>query len=141
MQGGDPAPAAGSALASVLRGSAVPYGYTLTVLAAHSILSNHNGPPDVFDIGLFVVGALVGFAVLGLVARARSVRAPSPSQGELIRAGMSHVFAIGAAFGGVTLVALIGGRISWIAGALVATLLYLAITTVEITIAEEEGVA
>ena len=44
------------ALSVVLRGSAVPYGYTLTVLAAHSILANRHGGPDVAEILVFVSG-------------------------------------------------------------------------------------
>ena len=65
----------GPALAAVLRGSAVPYGYTLTVLASHSILANRHGGPDVLEILVFVVGAMLGFATLGLIAEARPRRA------------------------------------------------------------------
>ena len=125
----------GPALGTVLRGSAVPYGYTLTVLAAHSIISHRHGAPDVFDIGLFVIGAMAAFATLGVLAEARPRRALKTGQVDMIHAGMFHVFAIGAAFGATTLVALIDGRIAWPLGAYVATVLYLAITSIEITVA------
>lgn len=126
----------GPALGTVLRGSAVPYGYTLTVLAAHSIISHRHGAPDVWDIALFVIGAMLGFATLGVIAQRRPQRALKAGQVDMIHAGMFHVFAIGAAFGASTLIGLIDGRIAWALGAFAATVLYLAITSIEITVAQ-----
>ncbi len=124
------------ALTTVLRGSAVPYGYTLTVLASHSILANRHGGPDVPEILFFVVGAMLGFASLALLSQARRGRPPlQPQRGDLIRAGMTHVFAIGAAFGAAVLIALIPGLIAWPLGAFAATVLYLTITSLEIDFA------
>jgi hypothetical protein len=121
------------ALATVLRGSAVPYGYTLTVLASHSILANRHGGPDVAEILFFVVGAMLGFASLALLSQERHGGPPlEPERGDLIRAGMIHVFAIGAAFGATVLIALIPGLIAWLLGAFAATVLYLTITSLEI---------
>lgn len=128
------------ALLTVLRGSAVPYGYTLTVLASHSILSHRHGAPDVFEIGLFVIGAMLGFATLGLFAQRwlRPVRRPlQPDQGSMIRAGTSHIFAIGAAFGASVLIAQIPGIAAWPLGAFTATVLYLLLTSVEVEVAQE----
>jgi hypothetical protein len=120
------------ALTTVLRGSAVPYGYTLTVLASHSILANRHGGPDVIEILLFVAGAIVGFATLAAVAQSRSQRPLQPGRGDVIRAGMIHVFAIGAAFGASVLIALIPGLLAWPLGAFAATVLYLSIVSLEI---------
>ena len=125
----------GPALGAVLRGSAVPYGYTLTVLASHSILSNEHGGPDVLEILLFVVGAMAGFATLGVIAQMRPRRTLKTDQGDMIHAGMFHVFAIGAAFGASALIALIPGLVAWFLGAFAATVLYLSITSIEIEIA------
>ncbi len=125
----------GQALLTVLRGSAVPYGYTLTVLSSHSILANRHGGPDVIEIMFFVIGAMLGFATLGLIAQRRPRRALKPDQGSMIHAGMSHVFAIGAAFGASALIALIPGLIAWALGAFAATVLYLLITSIEIDFA------
>ncbi|MFN8217192.1 MAG: hypothetical protein U0R71_11430 [Solirubrobacterales bacterium] len=136
----------GPALATVLRGSAVPYGYTLTVLAAHSIVTHRHGRPDVWDIGFFVIGALLAFATLGVLAQRQPRRAlladrPDMSQRDMIRVGMSHVFAIGAAFALTTAASLVHGRVAWALGAYVATVTYLTITSIEITVARrtEEG--
>jgi hypothetical protein len=123
------------ALTAVLRGSAVPYGYTLTVLAAHSILASRHGGPDVAEILVFVVGAILAFASLGLFAQARGAK-PLPTRGgDVIRAGMIHALAIGVAFGAATLVALIPGIAAWPLGAYVATVLYLWIASLEIDFA------
>jgi hypothetical protein len=124
------------ALTTVLRGSAVPYGYTLTVLASHSILANRHGGPDVLEILLFVTGAVLGFATLALAARARSQRPLQPGGGDLIRAGMIHIFAIGAAFGASVLIALIPGLLAWALGAFAATVLYLSIVSLELDLTE-----
>jgi len=119
----------------VLRGSAVPYGYTLTVLSSHSIISHSHGPPTVFDILLFVIGAIAGFTFLALISRRFSPRSLPTSRAEMIRAGTIHVFAIGAAFGASVLVGLIPGVAAWLLGAFAATSLYLAIASLEIDVA------
>jgi hypothetical protein len=123
------------ALATVLRGSAVPYGYTLTVLSSHSILSHSHGAPTVFDILLFVVGAIAAFTFLALISSRFSPRPLPTSRGDMIRAGSVHVFAIGAAFGATVLIGLIPGVVAWLLGAFAATSLYLSIVSLEIDIA------
>jgi hypothetical protein len=123
------------ALATVLRGSAVPYGYTLTVLSSHSILAHTHGGPTTFQVLLFVVGAVVAFATLGLLTQRFSPRPMQPGRSDMIRAGMVHVFAIGAAFGATVLVAQIPGLLAWPLGAYAATSLYMSITSLEIDFA------
>jgi len=125
------------ALLSVLRGSAVPYGYTLTVLASHSIVANKQGGPNVIEIVVFVIGAMLGFAILAAVAERRGVgRAPTAlGRREYIHAGMIHVFAIGAALGSAILIALVPGLLAWGLAAFAATVLYLLITSLELDFA------
>lgn len=123
------------ALATVLRGSAVPYGYTLTVLSSHSILSHSHGAPTVLDILLFVVGAIAAFTFLALISSRFSPRPLPTSRADMIRAGSVHVFAIGAAFGATVLIGLIPGVVAWLIGAFVATSLYLSIVSLEIDVA------
>lgn len=123
------------ALATVVRGSAVPYGYTLTVLSSHSIISHSHGPPSTFDILLFVVGAVAAFAALALLSQRFAPRPLATSRSDLVRAGMIHVFAIGAAFGATVLIGLISGVAAWPLAAFVATALYLAIASLEIDLA------
>jgi hypothetical protein len=123
------------ALATVVRGSAVPYGYTLTVLSSHSIISHSHGPPTTFDILLFVIGAIAAFAALALLSQRFAPRALATSRNDLVKAGMIHVFAIGAAFGATVLIGLIPGVAAWPLAAFVATALYLSIASLEIDLA------
>ena len=123
------------ALATVVRGSAVPYGYTLTVLSSHSIISHSHGPPTTFDILLFVVGAIAAFAALALLSQRFAPRALPTRRGDLVKAGMIHVFAIGAAFGATVLIGLIPGIAAWPLAAFLGTALYLSIASLEIDLA------
>jgi hypothetical protein len=127
-------PTAG-ALTTVLRGSAVPYGYALTVWATHGVLTNQQGNPDVQDLVLFILGAVAAFGLLGTVAERLSSRPLRPARGDLIRAGAIHVVAIGVAFAAAALIALIPGAIAWALGSFAATALYLSIASVEIILA------
>jgi hypothetical protein len=131
MSDGKPA----GALITVLRGSAVPYGYALTVWATHSVLANQQGNPDVWMVFLFIVGAVVAFGLLGTVAERLAPRPLRPARGDLILAGAIHIVAIGSAFGAATLIALISGAFAWALGSFAATLLYLSIASVEIVLA------
>lgn len=56
-------------LAAVASGSAVPYGYTVTLWSSGAVLSHAHGAPDVPRIALFMLGALAGFTAFGGVAR------------------------------------------------------------------------
>ncbi len=123
------------ALATVLRGSAVPYGYTLTVLSSHSIISHSHGAPTVLDILFFVIGAIAAFVLLALISQRMAPRPLPTEHGDLVKAGMVHVFAIGAAFGATVLIGFIPGIAAWPLAAFAATALYLSIASLEIDLA------
>ena len=125
-----------SALATVLRGSAVPYGYTITLGTSVLMLTRERGLPSVGEVFLFMVGAFAGFAVLGLVVRMTSAEPFEPPFGVLRRTGMIQLFAVSGALGGATLVALIHSGIAWPFGAFVATATYLALATFDLTLTE-----
>lgn len=121
-----------SALATVLRGSALPYGYTVTVWTSGVVLIRHRGLPTTGEAFLFVVGAVAGFALLAsLVNLGRGVSF-DPPPGGLRRTGMVHLFAVGGALGAATLVALIHSDFDWPLGAFLATATYLALSTLEL---------
>jgi len=123
------------ALTTVLRGSAMPYGYTLTIWATHDVLTNEHGNPGVGDVLLFVVGAIAAFTLLGLVAERLSPPPWQPGRGDMIRAGAIHAIAIGVAFAAATAIATIPGAIAWGLGSLAATALYLSIASAELVLA------
>ena len=123
-----------SALATVLRGSALPYGYTITVWTSGMMLTHERGLPSVGEVFLFIVGAFAGFALLGLLVRLTGAVPFEPSYGVLRRTGMIQLLAVSGALGGATLVALIRSGIAWPLGAFVATATYLALAALELTL-------
>jgi hypothetical protein len=125
-----------SALATVLRGSALPYGYTLTIWTSGLMLTRERGLPSVGEIFLFMVGAFAGFVLLGLIVSLTGAVALEPSYGVLRRTGMIQLIAVTGALGGATLVAQIHSGVAWPVGAFVATAAYLALATFDLTLAE-----
>lgn len=123
------------ALTTVLRGSAVPYGYTLTVLSTHAVLTDAHGNPQVPDVLLFVIGAVAAFSLLGALAERLSPEPLQAGSGEMIWAGAVHAVAIGVAIGAAALLAMIPGAIAWALGSFAATALYLSIASAEIVAA------
>ncbi len=121
-----------SALATVLRRSTLPYGYTVTVWTSGVVLIRHRGLPTTGEAFLFVLGAVSGFALLASIVNLGRGVPFDPPQGALQRTGMVHLFAVGGALGASTLVALIHSNLDWPLGAFVATATYLALSTVEL---------
>ena len=121
-----------SGLATVLRGSALPYGYTVTVWTSGMMLVRHRGLPSTGQVFLFMLGAVAAFASLGAVVRWTRGVALDPARETLRRAGMLHVFAVGGALGAATLVALIPSGAAWPLGSFLATSVYLGLATLEL---------
>jgi hypothetical protein len=95
----------------VLRGAALPYGYTLTTWCAGDILAGRHGIPPAWLAVTYVSGALAAFAAIKLAARGAN---PATTVLELaddrhfVRAGVAHVSAIAAALGAVWLIGRVG---------------------------------
>jgi hypothetical protein len=124
------------ALATVLRGAAVPYGYTVTVWTSGMMLSRHRGLPTTGDIFLFMAGAITAFGCLAAVVHLAGGVAFEPSRGALRRIGAAHFLAAGAALGSVALVALVPSFVAWPLGAFAATCVYLSVATAVLTVAD-----
>jgi hypothetical protein len=112
----------GLAVGTIVSASAAPYGYTVSVWSSGAILIRYHSNPTVGDVLLFAVGALTGFALLGLVAhgklRQTAPLAPGP---ERVIAGALHWFAVGVALGAVVLIAQISSWVAWPLGSFAAT--------------------
>jgi hypothetical protein len=113
-----------------------PYGYTLTVWTSGAVLTHARGIPTTIDALLFMLGAVVGFALVGVLsfsglnARAR-VEAAQPA----LWAGF-HLLSIGAAIGLVTLIAhLFEDRGAWPLGGFAATTSYLVVLAAQLAVA------
>ena len=129
----------GSALAAVLRASALPYGYTVTVWTSGMMLTRERGEPSVGDVFLFMGGAVTAFLVLAVIARLAEGSQLEPAHDTLRRTGMLHFVAVGAALGAATLVALIKSGVAWPLGAFTATATYLSLASAELIVIESRS--
>lgn len=123
-------------LATVLRGSALPYGYTVTVWTSGAMLTRHEGLPSTGQVFLFMLGAIAGYSLLAAVVKLGRGVPSDPPEGALRRTGMLHFLAVGGALGAAALVSLIHNGLAWPLGAFVATATYLVLATLELRIAQ-----
>jgi len=85
-----------------------------------------HGPPSVGDVFLFLAGALLAFAALGLVAHGPLSDASSiDRKQDRILAGMLDWAAVGAAVGSAALLAQIHAWVAWPLCSSAATLVFL----------------
>jgi hypothetical protein len=113
-----------------------PYGYTLTVWTSGAVLTHARGIPTTLDALLFMLGGVVAFLLIGVAAygniRSRMVVEASP---PAVWAGL-HVISVAASILAVTAVAhRVTGAASWSLGGFAATLTYLALLAVQLTVA------
>jgi hypothetical protein len=57
------------AFATTVSASAAPYGYTLTVWSSGALLIHFRRAPTVWEVFLFLTGAVIAFATLWLIGR------------------------------------------------------------------------
>ncbi len=84
------------AVAALLHSAAVPYGYTLTVWGSTALVASRSSRPRVADVFLFVAGATVAFAAMGVLSRGRHSSVPSPKGPDMLVTGVSQLVAVGA---------------------------------------------
>jgi hypothetical protein len=120
------------AVTTVVGRSAIPYGYTITIWTSGAAIESSQGTPTVGDAFLFLVGAIAGFAFVGLIAAADHDPPLDPEGGELIRTGLFQIVAVGLAFGAAALVGVMHNLLVWPAAAFAATLTYLAVAAIEL---------
>jgi hypothetical protein len=112
-----------------------PYGYTVTIWTCGGVLIHSRGAPSSLEALLFMLGAVSGYASVGIVsfgsagARALSVKPPA------IWAGF-HVIGIGLAIGAATLVAEgVHGTAAWLLGGFAVTAIYLLVLAAQLALA------
>ncbi len=129
--GSRPRPGGGyaSALATVLHGSAIPYGYTVSIWTSGVVLIRHRGLPTTGQAFLFVVGAVAAFVVLGSIVSLSRAAPVDPPPGALRHTGMSHLLAIGGALGLASLISMIKSGVDWPLGSFAVTAAYLGLAT------------
>ena len=121
-------------------GSALPYGFTLTVWGSGQVLIDHRGQPAIGMVFLFVAGAAAAWGVLRLASREASADpdAQLESSPHVIRTGAIHVAAIGGAIGAAALVGNIDSGTAWPLGGFAAVTVYFCVTAIEMSVRELE---
>jgi hypothetical protein len=114
-----------------------PYGYTLTIWTSGSVLTHARGLPTTVEALLFMSGAVVAFALVGVASFGRpTARVEVDARAPALWAGF-HLLSIGGAIGAVTLVAhLFDGGGAWPLGGFAATAAYLLALAAQLTLAE-----
>lgn len=122
-------------LRSTVVATASPYGYTLTIWTSGAVLMHARGLPSTLDAVLYMVGAVVGYAVIGLIAF-RGLTARSPSRLRVFSLwDAAHFLSIGTAIGAAALVAhLLQNRAAWPVDGALATAIYLVGTALQLTL-------
>src|ERR671939_1459516 len=112
-----------------------PYGYTVTIWTSGGVLIHSRGAPSAIEALLFMLGAVGGYASVGIVsfgsagAQALAVKPPA------IWAGF-HVIGIGLAIGAATLVAHgIHSTAAWPLGGFAVTAIYLLVLAAQLALA------
>lgn len=128
------------AIQTSLHGAGLPYGYAITVWATGSALTGEHGMASVADIFLFAAGAVAAYGGLTFLTweTAGEARDPLTRSPRRVRAGLVHVAAITLAIASAALIAKISSGVVWLLAPLVATLLYLAVSSVEVGLVEGE---
>jgi len=129
------------ALQTALHGAGLPYGYAITVWATGSALAGEHGMPTKAEIFLFALGATGAYGGLTLLTWDTEAEAQKPltRSPHMLRAGLVHLAAIGAAITAALLVAQIQGSVTWFLATLAAILLYLGVSSIEVAAVERGG--
>ena len=88
-----------SDLRGVVGSSATAYGYTLTVWSTGMILSHAYGPPSPPEVFAFFGGAVLAFALVGVVAFGGVTARPGGAANRAELWGSFHFLSVGLAVG------------------------------------------
>ena len=124
-------------LRTTVGASASPYGYTLATWTTGAVLINSRGMPNTLGALTFMVGAVLGFALVGVFAFGGITKHldQDPSEAPSIW-GSFHFFSVGGAIGVAALVAhYVESFIAWPLTAFLSTIAYLLLAGAESAIA------
>lgn len=116
--------------------SIAPYGYTLTVWTSGPVLTHARGVPSTVDALLFMLGAVAGFALFGLLAFGSLHRRATADSGHPRLWGGLHLLSTGLAIAAATLIAhRVQNSVAWPLGGFAATTIYLTVLAAQLALA------
>ena len=125
-----------AALRTTVALSAGPYGYTLTIWTSGAVLTHARGIPSTGPALLFLVGAVVAYALVGKLAFGGLPEHFVPEPTRAYVWGGLHIFSVGLAIGAASLVAHFArSNAAWPLGGFLATALYLLASASELSVA------
>ena len=117
------------------------YGYSVTITASFGLLDVIVGSPRVLEVFLFAGGAVLAVALVeaGASGGFRHRLEEEPSRVQALGGSIS-IFSVGLALLAVLLVGrFMGGIVAWPLGSFLATLIYLLVFALELSLAEVLG--
>ncbi|MGD9734614.1 MAG: hypothetical protein AB7V58_03240 [Solirubrobacterales bacterium] len=113
--------------------SVAAYGYTLTIFATGSVGDYRIGTPHVFEVLIYIGGAVLGFLAVELLAFGRLQLRPSkPPPSEERVWGHTHFASAGiAVFASWALTLLVSTNVAWVLIGFLATTLYLLLSSAQ----------
>lgn len=130
-----------SNLRSSVAASAAPCGYTITVWSSGTVTFEALGPPELGQVLLFVAGAVLAFLMVESAAYGSfQIRLASGEPPAVTVWGSAHFLSAGVSVSTVWLAAhTLGTAVAWPAAGFLATLLYLLLNALQVTLATERG--
>lgn len=124
-------------LRTAVGASAAPYGYTLTTWTTGAVLTHARGVPGALDALLFMAGAVLGFAFVGMLAFGGVTRSFANEPRHAVLWGSFHFFSVGLAIGAASLAAwMLHDTLVWCLGAFLSTITYLLVLGIQFTITD-----
>ena len=116
--------------------SIAPYGYTLTIWTSGAVLTHARGVPSTVDAFLFMLGAVTGFALLGVISFGHLLARVRVDPVQPALWGGLHLLPIATAIGAATLIAhQLENIAAWPVGGFAATVIYLVLLAAQLAVA------
>ena len=128
------------AVETSVHGAGLPYGYAVTAWSTGAALIGRHGKASPVFIFLFAAGAAAAYGTLKMLTweTRREAERPLTKSPRPVRAGLIHVAAIALAIAAALAVAQIPGDASWFLAPFCATFVYLAGSSVEVALVEDD---
>lgn len=129
-----------TAMASVGRNAALPYGYTATVWATGAAVADRLDPPALSDALAYVTGAWLAFVIVRVLVIGREEVAEQPGTRRTVRLGALQILPVATGvLAGVGVGAALGlsGPLAWGMGGCVATFAFLAVASLDLALLRE----